>query len=744
MERRKAQILILCGCIFAFIIIIITLCLSFCGLKGTFVCPEDPDQFFSFDLLKYSRGMYDLSQLDTEWIVEKGKYTISSKTIVFSPIDENSIQSTKKYTFSKESSTKIIIDGKIYHRVSKEDYVNLFKNSEPIEIVFESNHLGETNVNQSFSTIAGEVFCKEIPTPTREGFIFEGWIFYENGKVPTNKLYKSGESTFIWEKGTFKPQWRVAEHVCDIDKSKPCIAQTCTVCQKETEAIPHSLDANCVCIYCSQTLHDFDENCKCSRCGKTHDLNEDCKCVVCMQSFHTFYETNPCHDRNCARCQNTILATHQWKDEHTCHTIYCSLCYKKRLATTSHNPNSYGVCATCNDYDLTSIRTKMATTGYYRHGKNLFFGEYPQARVENTSIISSLGAFSSSTWTKVTKYYYNRSGTTPTQTIYLDYYFIDKSHNGIKYRGLYFIANTYLPDGYEINTVYWFEYQPIQWTIIKEESKKLTLISQVVLDTQQFDFSIEVNNAYTTSTLRNWLNNDFVNSAFSSTQQNLLQDTTVAPIDGNCTCLDCKTHYHSLDAKCYCSICKTYIHSIDENGVCTKCNSHPYTLSESDHKSHNLNENGYCSLCNTTFHILDKNCYCENCKTTIHIIDENCYCRGCNSYHHTLDTNNSCSVCKQSFHSLDDKVFIPTAGEISSLSTLKKLGSDYAKALGWFFSASSDGNGTEIGCGYWWLRDYISSNLLYAKYVLANGKVFEYYTDYACRGVVPSVIITVA
>ena len=101
MERRKAQILILCGCIFAFIIIIITLCLSFCGLKGTFVCPEDPDQFFSFDLLKYSRGKYDLSQLDTEWIVEKGKYTISSKTIVFSPIDENSTQSTKKYTFSK-------------------------------------------------------------------------------------------------------------------------------------------------------------------------------------------------------------------------------------------------------------------------------------------------------------------------------------------------------------------------------------------------------------------------------------------------------------------------------------------------------------------------------------------------------------------------------------------------------------------------------------------------------------------
>lgn len=84
--------------------------------------------------------------------------------------------------------------------------------------------------------------------------------------------------------------------------------------------------------------------------------------------------------------------------------------------------------------------------------------------------------------------------------------------------------------------VYWFKYEPIVWTVVKEEAGFKTLVSNVILDSQPFqntyggnpeknecfnntngasDKNVKANN-YEKSTIRTWLNETFFNLAFSA------------------------------------------------------------------------------------------------------------------------------------------------------------------------------------------------------------------------------------
>ena len=67
---------------------------------------------------------------------------------------------------------------------------------------------------------------------------------------------------------------------------------------------------------------------------------------------------------------------------------------------------------------------------------------------------------------------------------------------------------------------------PIEWKVLAKKEDKLLLISQKGLDHQQYnDRWVPI--TWETSSLRTWLNVTFINNAFSSNEQAMIQNTSV-------------------------------------------------------------------------------------------------------------------------------------------------------------------------------------------------------------------------
>lgn len=72
--------------------------------------------------------------------------------------------------------------------------------------------------------------------------------------------------------------------------------------------------------------------------------------------------------------------------------------------------------------------------------------------------------------------------------------------------------------------------EPIEWEILGSDDNGTLLISRYVLDAQRYN---ETNTDITweTCTLRQWLNNDFINNAFTTTEQGCINSVTVSNYD---------------------------------------------------------------------------------------------------------------------------------------------------------------------------------------------------------------------
>ena len=67
----------------------------------------------------------------------------------------------------------------------------------------------------------------------------------------------------------------------------------------------------------------------------------------------------------------------------------------------------------------------------------------------------------------------------------------------------------------------------IEWLVLARENNRLLVISRYALDCKRFNES-RTNVTWETCTLRKWLNNDFLNAAFSSAEQAMIPTMTVA------------------------------------------------------------------------------------------------------------------------------------------------------------------------------------------------------------------------
>jgi len=148
-------------------------------------------------------------------------------------------------------------------------------------------------------------------------------------------------------------------------------------------------------------------------------------------------------------------------------------------------------------------------------GDIITFGSYPQIKVINASLITALNA----------------------QTLQADN---TVTYGGSKYKRVYFTQYTPYEyndsatadnsnqdnNGYYINTVYWFKYEPIQWRVLSNKNGELFVMADKILDSMAYN-QVDTKVTWETCTMRSWLNNDFYDTAFNLIEQPKIVTSTV-------------------------------------------------------------------------------------------------------------------------------------------------------------------------------------------------------------------------
>lgn len=201
-------------------------------------------------------------------------------------------------------------------------------------------------------------------------------------------------------------------------------------------------------------------------------------------------------------------------DEFSCNHQLNEICICRLCNEEIHTLDSNYHCTVCNQGSITM-------TGSYA-----YFGSYPQKIVVDDTIVDTLNQLANVDINHIkqhwTSYNYYQDG-----SITDCMYFIDIEHAGVLYRGVY--IDTYRKKyqqytNYLEKRVYWFAFEPIKWKIVSRSNGKYMLISEILLDAQEFNY-IDGDNNWEYSTIRKWLNNDFYNTAFDNVQKQLISET---------------------------------------------------------------------------------------------------------------------------------------------------------------------------------------------------------------------------
>lgn len=165
-------------------------------------------------------------------------------------------------------------------------------------------------------------------------------------------------------------------------------------------------------------------------------------------------------------------------------------------------------------------------------GKHCIFGSYPQRKLHDleakqieSHFLPKPNALSYDGWEVM---FTSKTGRPYT-------WYKDKEIDGKKYRAVCFARYrdvfTYrefdrpgltvqFGAGYKNSTIYIFEYSPIEWNVLEEGMNSATLVTSVGLDAH--DYNSDFCSIWECTTLRTWLNEDFLNTAFSENQKKFL------------------------------------------------------------------------------------------------------------------------------------------------------------------------------------------------------------------------------
>lgn len=183
-------------------------------------------------------------------------------------------------------------------------------------------------------------------------------------------------------------------------------------------------------------------------------------------------------------------------------------------------------------------------------GTIINFGSYPQSKVTDSATLKKLDN-ASKQWESYE--YYSGTGSTSDGNMepsdYMKY--ADIKLGGEKYRAVTFSEyrpywtgykhsdGTYQDDnGYYTNNIYYFKYEPLKWRVL--DAVTGLVVCDSIIDSQAYNNYILYSGSecwgdseqtyyasnWEYSSLREWLNNDFYNTAFSKTQQDRIKELT--------------------------------------------------------------------------------------------------------------------------------------------------------------------------------------------------------------------------
>ena len=153
-----------------------------------------------------------------------------------------------------------------------------------------------------------------------------------------------------------------------------------------------------------------------------------------------------------------------------------------------------------------AVRVNFAAISY-DIGDIVEFGSYPRSKVTEQSLLDTLNTLTTGADNSVA---YG-------QAMYKRVYFTQYTANYTTAPPD--AAHSYQDDnGYYINTVYWFKYEPVRWRVLSNAGGELFLLTEELLLPYPYNLTYE-DVTWETCDLRLWLNSDFYDNAFSLSER---------------------------------------------------------------------------------------------------------------------------------------------------------------------------------------------------------------------------------
>lgn len=294
------------------------------------------------------------------------------------------------------------------------------------------------------------------------------------------------------------------DDVCAHENKSGCICNKCGLTLHEIAP------GDCTCSNCGYEYHQY-EDCVCSLCGKTNHEVKDCVCTICGKEIHT-------PDENCI----------------------CTICNY-----IAHTVDDDCVCTVCEE------TAHVSSGAYCRHDDLVYFGEYPKSQItdmeEYLILLSICGTDTPSLQNGWKSYGYYDGGVKSNYSLYKDIEIY-----GEKFRAVYHTKyrpyasnltatpdNSYMDEcGVQLNTIYFFVYEPIEWRVFKDNEGELIIHTTGILDYQAFqnltatEYSVLYGGTkvdafanWENSSIREWLNEDFYNTAVESSERPFVKVT---------------------------------------------------------------------------------------------------------------------------------------------------------------------------------------------------------------------------
>ena len=192
----------------------------------------------------------------------------------------------------------------------------------------------------------------------------------------------------------------------------------------------------------------------------------------------------------------------------------------------------------------------------YRVGDTIQYGNYPQTKVEETDALRN--AASGATWMSYNYYIgtaaefgndvWNGQMAPSDYMQFADFFCDDVKYRAVKfsayrpnYTGLTSCADHSRQDenGYSTDTTYYFKYEPLTWRVL--DPKTGYIMCESIIDSQAYQNTIyysggkyyQANGSsvyasdYAASSIREWLNKDFYETAFTTPQKANIETTTL-------------------------------------------------------------------------------------------------------------------------------------------------------------------------------------------------------------------------